>query len=340
MPDSSAVAVRPEEPRAITLITSALNDRLDYFRSVLPASMDASRFVKVAVTAISKNPDLLRCTPMSIALAIGEAAEIGLEPTGSLNRAWLVPYGDQATLIIGYEGLQDLARDSGKITAIWSRNVYEGDEFEEVEGSERRLVHKPHHKTEDPEKILFSYAVAQYLDGTLVWEVMSKAQVDAIRAGSRGKNSKGWVQSYGQMARKCPVRRLCHSLPLTPRAIRAIQLDDEHEFGPAAPSEPKVTKASAVRERIAARNPRKRPTPAKSGPSATKAPTDADTGSAAPMASAEPQTDIGVAICGDESDPALGDVERCILPPDHLETAPDKKFHEGAGGGKWPAAKS
>ena len=57
--------------------------------------MDIERFKRVALLAVSKNPDLLACSPSSIIRSIIEAAEIGLEPTGSLNRAWLVPFKDK-----------------------------------------------------------------------------------------------------------------------------------------------------------------------------------------------------------------------------------------------------
>lgn len=333
---STAVATRPDdEPKPIVAIRQALTVRADDLLKVLPPGMDPSRFIRVSLSAISQNADLLKCTPVSIVRAIMEAAEIGLEPTGSLNRAWIVPYGQEATLVIGYQGLQDLARDSGKITAIWSRLVYKGDEFEEVEGSERRLVHRPAHKTEDPLEIEFAYAMAQYLDGTLDWEVMSKTQVDLIRSRSRGKNGKGWVDSYGQMARKTAVRRLANSLPLTPRAILGISRDDEHEFGGPAPV---VQNAGNVRVRqmLAAKGvipPADAEISTESdddpGPAASSTPDVSATG--------QTQTDGQAAngeaseVCGAQSDPEMGDIETCVAAPDHAE-----KFHVGASGSRWP----
>ena len=84
----SAVAVR-EPDRALTVIREELEARESDLLAVLPAGMTPDRFIRVSLLAVSKNKDLLRCTPGSIIRSIIEAAEIGLEPTGSLNRAWL-----------------------------------------------------------------------------------------------------------------------------------------------------------------------------------------------------------------------------------------------------------
>lgn len=337
---TTAVATRKaDEPKPIVAIREALTVRADDLLKVLPPGMDPSRFIRVSLSAIAQNPDLLKCTPVSIVRAIFEAAEIGLEPTGSLNRAWIIPYGTEATLVIGYQGLQDLARDSGKITAIWSRLVYKGDEFEELEGSESRLIHRPAHETEDPLEIRFAYAVAQFLDGTRIWEVMSKSQVDIIRSRSRGKNSKGWVDSYGQMARKTAIRRLANSLPLTPRAILGITRDDEHEFGGPAPVVQNAGNAR-VRSLLAAKG-----VIASDAEISTES--DGDPGPAAssvPDASAagQPQGDglaaesEGAAVCGATSDPALGEVETCVLSPDHKHPNGIPSNHQSAAGSVWP----
>ncbi len=137
-----------KEERSIELIKTELEKRETDLLAVLPPGMDAQRFMRVSLLAISKNPALLRCTPGSIIRSVVEAAEIGLEPTGSLNRAWLVPYENkdtkkqEAQLMIGYQGYADLMRDSGKVTRVVAEVVYDGDHFKVVKGTdEPRIEH-------------------------------------------------------------------------------------------------------------------------------------------------------------------------------------------------------
>jgi recombination protein RecT len=231
---TSAVQVH-QETGIVRSVESSLWQREEAIRSILPNGMDMKRFVKTTMIALSKNPDLQRCTQESIVRSIIEAAEAGLEPTGMLSRAWLVPYVNkgvpEAQLQIGYQGLIDLARRSGEVRKIIARVVFEGDDFRVIQGSEERIEHTPAYLTEDPLKIEKVYAVASFKDGNTVHEVMTKAQVDGVRSKAKAKNAAAWTESYPEMARKTVVRRLAKYLPLTVEAVEAIAKDDEREYG-------------------------------------------------------------------------------------------------------------
>lgn len=341
---STAVAVvPPTQEKAIVTIKRELEAREQDLLAVLPHGMDAQRFVRVSLIAISKNPDLLACTPGSIIRSIVEAAEVGLEPTGSLNRAWLIPYENkdtkkkEAQLMIGYQGYADLMRDSGKVTRITAECVYEGDHFRVIKGTEEpRIEHEPAFATEDPTKITFVYGVAWFADGTNQHEVMSHQQVEAIRAKSRQRNGPTWTQNWPQMARKTLVRRLANYVPLTARAIAAIARDDEREFGPTSAA-PTVSRTAEVRDRVLNRG--KEAEPAQDAPgSAAQAEVAPDAGPS-PSASAaqqmEPTAPVATEgeareICGAKgTDVAEG--EACNLEPDH-----GGKVHKSANA-SWPA---
>ncbi len=263
-------AVVVAQPRAIDTLKQALEDRIPDISAVLPEGMKPERFIRTAILAISKSPALMECTQASLVRSIVEAAEVGLEPTGSLSRAWLVPFRDrdrprpEAQLIIGYQGLADLMRDTGRVRQVWAEVVYEGDEFSYELGMNPVLRHVPAHKTEDPSKIIYAYACARFADGEVQFHVMSKAQIDAIRARSKGRNGPAWTQSYPQMARKSALRQLANYVPLSTKAQGAIERDDEREFGqPTATAIP--TGIAAAREALAARAARVLPTPAVEG---------------------------------------------------------------------------
>jgi recombination protein RecT len=214
-----------------------MEDRSSKLLQVMPKGMDPERFMRTSLMAVSRNEDLLACTPQSLITAIFEAAEIGIEPTGSLGRGYLVPIKDhgvaKAEFWLGYAGYIDLAMRSGQVSKVWSRPVYEGDKFEALYGTDDRIVHEPLLEGTDPNKITHVYACVQYKDGIVDFEVLTRAQVDAVRSQARGSNSptSPWVTAYAEQARKTALRKLGKRLPLTPEAATAMERDMEREFG-------------------------------------------------------------------------------------------------------------
>ena len=73
-----------------------------------------------------------------------QAVQLGLEP-GLLGHCYILPYKREATFIIGYKGMIDLARRSGHIQSIYAHAVHENDEFEYELGLHPKLEHKPSH---------------------------------------------------------------------------------------------------------------------------------------------------------------------------------------------------
>ncbi len=231
-------------------VENALTDRRPLLDALFGGDAHkVTRFIKTAAIAIAKNPDLQRCTFESLVIACVEAAEVGIEPTGSLSRGWLVPFKEKdgpvkAQFILGWMGMGDLAKDSGEVIKINARCVYEGDDFTVEQGTVDRIVHVPRYLTEDPTKITHVYAVATLRAGGTDHEVMTAKQVEGVRAMSKARNAMAWTGSWPEMARKTVVRRLCKRLKLTPEAVTAIERDDEREFSFNAPADPTARTAS------------------------------------------------------------------------------------------------
>lgn len=342
MTGTTAVAVRQES--AVDRIKAQLDVRMGRIEELLPPTMDARRFVSVSLMALTKNPGLLECNPSSVVMSILEAAEVGLEPTGGIGGAHLVPFKDksgqkQAQLVYDYRGLQHLIREGGG-GEVKTVLVYEGDAFEVHEGTERpRIVHTRAFLTDDPAKITYVYAVPE--DHPTKFEVMSRAQIDSIRARSKSANNGPWVTDYGAMARKSVLKRIAAWLPLKPSARAAIDRDTQREIGTddTEPTE-RGSRAAEVRDRLLAQSPRSRRHQA-----ATDAPGAAETASApddaAPDVSAEQQPEsAGVEavegsareICGERLIPVEGPVENCVLDAGH-----DGQSHKSESGKRWNA---
>ena len=128
----------------------------------------------------------------------------------------------------------DLARRSGQVVSLDARAVYEGDKFDVVLGLDSRIDHVPDWQNAnrtDPKKLTFVYAIAKLKDGGYQFEVMSRAEVDAIRARSKAKDDGPWVTDYAAMAIKTVVRRLFKFLPVSIEMQTAIGLDEQADAG-------------------------------------------------------------------------------------------------------------
>lgn len=211
--------------------------------SRLPKHLTADRIIKVALTAVNKNPDLLKCTRESLILSIMQAAELGLEPGGALGEGYLIPYnnrvktdgGDtwvkQCQFIPGYRGLIALARRSGQIVSIEAHVVHEKDSFDCTLGLEPKLEHTPAWEDADPGPLKFVYAVAKLKDGGVQFDVMSRAAIEGIRQRSKSKDSGPWKTDYEEMARKTVIRRLFKYLPVSVELAQALELQANSESG-------------------------------------------------------------------------------------------------------------
>jgi recombination protein RecT len=201
----------------------------DQIARALPRHMSPDRMARVALTECRKNPALMKCKPESLFGAIIQCSQLGLEPGNSLGHAYLIPYGSEAQLIIGYRGMIDLARRSGQILSLEAHAVYDGDKFECVFGTDSRLIHEPDWKNSNrsnPDKMLFVYAVAKLKDGGVQLEVMSRGEVDSIRARSRSSGKGPWVTDYVAMALKTVIRRLFKYLPVSIEMTTAVNIDE------------------------------------------------------------------------------------------------------------------
>lgn len=212
-------------------LMNALTTHSKSIKSVLPTSMQTDeklrRIQRIALTVCENDSYLQKCDPLTVIGCVVKAASYGLEVEPSFGHAYLVPYKGKCTLIIGYRGMMELVRRSGKVSHISARIVYENDFFEIEYGSLETIVHKPNLK--DRGEMIGVYAVATLKDtGEHQFEYMSKEQIDKIK--NSAQTDMVWGKHYEEMARKTAVRRLYKYLPMaTEEAQGAISFDDKPE---------------------------------------------------------------------------------------------------------------
>lgn len=235
--DSKAVA----KARPIDTFRDLLDKLKPQLQMALPKHVDVGRMIRICVTTLQRNPDLLSCTQESVLGCLFQCAQLGLEPDGLLGHAYLIPFNDKknnrkiCTLIVGYKGLLKLARQSNEIQSISARVVYSKDEFEYEFGLEDKLFHKPTHE-EDPGVLTYAYAIFRYKGGGYHFDVMSKVEIDGIRARSKTGDNGPWVTDYDEMAKKTVLRRASKMAPASIEDLaRAIAIDSKSEAGIAPP---------------------------------------------------------------------------------------------------------
>lgn len=228
-------AATGENKNPVTVFRGFLEKQKTQLAAALPKHITPDRMIRLACTEFSRNPQLQKCTPISVFGSLIQAAQLGLE-VGVLGQAYLVPYNNrkknvtEAQFIPGYKGLIALARRSGEVTSIETHIVYENDTFDLTLGLDTRVEHVPNLDS-DRGGIRLVYGVAKFRDGGHHFEWMPIADVERIRARSKAASNGPWVTDYEQMVRKTLIRRMMNYLPMSIEMQAAIQVSDATDEG-------------------------------------------------------------------------------------------------------------
>lgn len=225
--NGNAVAKAPAQPTSIRqwLQSDAMKQQ---FSQSLPKHLTPERFVRVALTAITRTPKLADCDQASFFQALFSLSQYGLEPDG--RRAHLIPFENrkrgvtEVQLIIDYKGLAELVMRSGLVSNLHADVVCENDDFEYDKGFITR--HRIDFRA-DRGKPYAVYCVCRFKDGTEKCDVMTLAEVEKIRQRSKANDSGPWVTDFNEMAKKTVFRRLSKWLPLSAEIRAAAEIDDD-----------------------------------------------------------------------------------------------------------------
>lgn len=244
----TAVAERPSNQPAPASLRDNIAKMEDQFALAMPRGAEAKQLVRDAMTVLQKTPKLAECDMASVLGSLMTCAQLGLRP-GVLGQAWVLPFYDhrsrshKAQLVIGYQGLVELAHRSGKVASLIARTVYENDEFDVAYGLEDRLIHKPAW-TSDRGNAVGYYAIVKMKGGGHAFVTMSKTEAEAHRdAHAMAKNREGkvvgpWRDHFDAMAMKTCVIKLAKWMPRSTDMANAIEADEGVRFdlSPTAPA--------------------------------------------------------------------------------------------------------
>lgn len=203
-----------------TFVANELEKSRGRIAAIIPlsASITPARVINVTLDALAREPRLLECEPRTIVRSVLHAAEVGLELGSPLGEAYIVPFGNKATMMPGYRGFVKLIRATPAVTTVKSIIVREGDEFDVDEGA-----NKIHHvlgkgTIKNRGAVTHCYSRVEYQGGASQFEVMDRVELDAIKTESL-RRAKGrptpWRTHEDEMFKKCPLRRQAKWLDLT-----------------------------------------------------------------------------------------------------------------------------
>lgn len=179
----------------------------------------------------------------SLMHALQNVSAIGISLNPALSEAYLVPRSPakgkkaQICLDISYRGMVKLAVDAGAIEWAKAVLVYEGDHFvwkgpAEAPAHEADVFDANRLDAKDPLKNLKGgYCMAKLHGGDVMVDVMSAAEIIAVKESSKAQNGPWQGKWAGEMAKKTLIKRASKSWPPGNRARldKAIHVLNEHE---------------------------------------------------------------------------------------------------------------
>lgn len=233
---ATELAKKTEKTTAVTIKQLLSGEQFrEQVASVLPECATAQRFVRVALTTLTRTPKLAQCEQASFFRCLLDLAQWGLEPDG--RRAHLIPFENrkrgvtECQLIIDYKGLVELAYRSGVVKSIHADVVRRGDIFAfnlgNIEAHVPWFLRTDQDKPDKPGEVFAAYARCVLDDGAVSVAILSHDEVESIRKRSRAGNAGPWVTDWQEMAKKTAFRRLSKWIPLSAEMREAMDRDDD-----------------------------------------------------------------------------------------------------------------
>ena len=214
----STIATRQPEPKTVVTELKRIEP---FLAESLPKHLGVDRFARLALTTIRKTPKLAQTSPESFVGALYTAAALGLEPDVN-GECYLVPYGRETQLIVGYQGIAKLFWQHPLAARLSAEYVCANDEFTYDKGLAQQLHHQP--ATGDRGDVVAYYAIVGLKNGATWFDVFTPAQISALR----GKTKPSQVRDPEHwMERKTALKQVLKLAPKATQLTHAIQLDEQ-----------------------------------------------------------------------------------------------------------------
>lgn len=195
--DDGVGKIRPGMTLQALLRTDTIRKR---FADVL--GKKAPGFASSILSAVSANPTLATCDPMSVISASMIAATLDLPINPSLGLAHIVPYKGKATFQIGWKGIYQLAMRSGQYLTVNISTVYDGELVKRNKFTGTMELDEEGKKSD---KIIGHLLYFKLLNGFEKYFYMTHEEMEAHGKRYSQSYKKGggvWVENFKAMADK------------------------------------------------------------------------------------------------------------------------------------------
>jgi recombination protein RecT len=216
MTTETTAVTRREENAVLSLFEKAKSS----FVQVLPRQIPADRMMRIMLSALRSTPALQKCDPMSVMGSLLQCAQLGLEPNSPLGLAYMIPYGKECTLIVGYKGMLKMAYQSPSVKSINAHVVYANDGFSINYGTNEVIEHTPNFEGERGE-LKGAYCVVQLKDGGVIQRYLPRVEI--LKARPKYWEKTPWKTNEEEMWIKTAIRRTLKTAPLSPEAFHDVQ---------------------------------------------------------------------------------------------------------------------
>jgi recombination protein RecT len=226
------------------LFSAELDQYGPNIEEALPAHVPLDRFKRVAITAVSMNPDLLFADRRTLYTALVKCAADGLMPDG--RDAALVIHNTKVKLRSPSSGLDEEFRidavsympmlagirrrmqNSGEVLSAEAEVVCRNDRFKYSLGDNPYIEHEPPPLGDERGDIIGAYAIIRLKSGEVIRDVMDLKRIEAARAQGRQKDGLMWTKFYDEGCKKTVLRRASKAVPQSAEMVqRLIDRDDE-----------------------------------------------------------------------------------------------------------------
>ena len=203
------------EQKKLMEVYNGLNTSLTKQANCLPSGFNKDRFIQNCMTVLQDgNLDVTKLDVTSLKRTLVKGAYLGLDFFN--KECYAIQYGNKVNFQTDYKGEIKLTKKycTRPIKDIYAKVVRKGDDFEEkIIDGQATIDFKPMPFNDN--EIIGVFAVVLFEDGGLMYETMSKKDVESIRNSySKAPNSPAWKNSYGEMMKKTVLRRLCKHIDL------------------------------------------------------------------------------------------------------------------------------
>lgn len=235
-------ALQAPAKKPVPPVQQALERSVGQFQSALGDPRKAERFARAALTACKLGYNLMNCTPQSVVASCMKAAQLDLEVGQELGQAYLIAYGNDCQLQLGWQGLLELAQRSGVIETVVVEDVRENEEFSQQKGTAPKLVHVPVWN-QDPGEVVGYYAAVTTVNGGryfVAWDKQRCMEHGRKYSKSFGEQSSPWKTNPDAMCRKTVLKQVLKLIPKSVEVKRALAADDRVDdttFGELGPDD-------------------------------------------------------------------------------------------------------